>query len=101
MVSFFCDVLQAEVKSPWYPSFHMEKFGWFVYFPFEAASLQVGICIVDGSEWKRMIAVFACRGEEFILCDSFDSDYNGSGLALILPLFFFLIWQFCFRQSLL
>lgn len=51
--------------------------------------MQAGICIVDCSEWKRMIALFACRGEEFILCDSFDSDYNGSGLALILPLFFF------------
>lgn len=53
----------------------------------EAASLQAGVRIVDCSEWKRMTAVFACLGEEFILCDSFDSYYNVSGLALILPLF--------------
>lgn len=37
--------------------------GLFIYF--EAASLQAGIRIVDCSEWKRMIAVFACLGEEF------------------------------------
>lgn len=63
----------------------MEKF---FFFFFEAASLQAGIRIVDCSEWKRMIAVFACRGEGFTLCDSFDSYYNVSGLALILPLSF-------------
>lgn len=92
MVSFF--VMYYKFKSSLFTILHFiwkSLGGLFIYCFFfcEAASLKAGIRIVDCSEWKRMIAMFACRGEEFFLCDSFDSYYNVSGLALILPLFFF------------